>query len=219
MMSRIKSFVAGKIAKRSPISMWRRRAKTYGQRAVLNLGHTDDEIEAVTQMQVDCIFPHLKESLLGTERTILDLGCGTGRFTAKLAELIQGKAVGVDPVQQFLDIAPKTDEVEYRLMKGTKIPCADHSVDIVWICLVLGGIIENVELKKLIADVNRILKNGGLLCVVENTSKKKDGQYWKFRSVVEYKDLFQYATLRHCIDYIDLGEDISVMVGRKDRHS
>jgi len=212
---KIKTFASWLFQDRTAIGMWERRAKQYGTRAVLNIGHTEQEIDAVTAMQKQKIFPFLKHELRQHDKKILDLGCGPGRFTPDLAELIQGNAIGVDPIRRFLDIAPKAGNVEYRLMKGVEIPVPDKTVDIVWISLVLGGIIETHELRLLVSEVNRVLRSGGLIVLIENTAEIKDGEYWKFRSLEYYQSLFQYAELKHCSDYFDLGERISILVGRK----
>lgn len=87
---------------RSVIGMWKKRAQQYGVRAVLNIGHSEEEVDAVTKMQKEKIFPVLKNALTGKEKTILDFGCGPGSFTSDLAELVKGDAMGVDPAQQSL---------------------------------------------------------------------------------------------------------------------
>lgn len=215
MLTRMKAMVFKHLIRRSAISMWKRRARQYGRRAVLNLGHSDEEMEAVTKMQKAIIFPFLEQQFLGNERTVLDLGCGPGRFSLDLADTIGGRTIAVDPVQQFLDMAPKSEKVEYRLMTGREIPVADRSVDVVWICLVLGGITRASDLQATLGEVRRVLKSNGLVCLTENTSDRRDGEYWKFRSVKEYQALFHFANLKHCSDYEDLGERISILAGRK----
>lgn len=200
---------------RSAIGMWKIRAKQYGTRAALNIGHSDEEIGTVTEMQKEAIFPFLKQALTGQEKTILDFGCGPGRFTSDLAELIRGKAIGVDPIRDFLRMAPKNDAVEYRLMKKGIIPVADKSIDIVWICLVLGGILETQALRNIASEVLRVLKEGGFIALIENTTDTNDGKYWKFRSVEFYQSLFDFVELEHLSDYYDLGERISIMAGRR----
>src|SRR5271157_6250808 len=80
------------------LAYWKERAREYGPRAVLNLAHREEEIEAVTRYQMEAIFPLFIRSLRGDERIALDFGCGTGRFTPHLARLIGGKAIGIDPI-------------------------------------------------------------------------------------------------------------------------
>jgi SAM-dependent methyltransferase len=214
-LQKIKRIISEYIISRPVLSYWKKRAKQYGRWAVLNISHSEEELEAVTQMQKEKMFPFLKQELKGDEKIILDLGCGPGRFTPDLAKIIQGKAVGVDPIKDFIDMAPRSGNVTYRLMKESVIPLDENSVDVVWICLVLGGIINERVLRNVVSEVNRILKNGGLIMLIENTSEKKDQEYWKFRSVAFYQSLFEFAKLKHFSDYYDLGERISIMAGRK----
>ena len=199
----------------SSLKYWEERAEQYGKRAVLNIGHSEAEIQAVTQMQKDVIFPILRQKLRGDEKIILDFGCGPGRFTGDLANIIHGRAIGVDPIQCFLEMAPKNDNIEYRLMKGNNIPIDDASVDIVWICLVLGGIVDANALQSILLEIKRVLKDGGLIFLIENTSKIKDGRYWKYRTPEDYEQYFSFANLRYLSDYFDLEERISIMSGRK----
>jgi ubiquinone/menaquinone biosynthesis C-methylase UbiE len=195
---------------------WERRAKKYGKRAVLNIGHSEQEIEEVTQKQKQFLFPLLQGELNGNEKVVLDFGCGPGRFTADLAYLIDGKAIGVDPIRGFLKVAPHNDSrVEYLHLSGERIPCNDESVDIVWCCLVLGGLTEFSELHNSISEIGRVLKSGGLLFLIENTSDKQNGKHWHFRSPEAYCQLIKFAPLKILSTYEDLGETITVMAGRK----
>src|SRR6185312_8927298 len=144
MMARLKSVlrrVRGLVLRESPeIRAWRLRAEQLSARAVFNAGHADAELDQVTERQKRELYPRLRELLNGTERLALDLGCGTGRFSGDLAALISGRVIAVDPVQRLLDLAPAHRGVEYRRMKVGRIPAATGSIDLVWICLVLGGI-------------------------------------------------------------------------------
>ncbi len=212
---RVKYFITRYIVGRSAVSMWRKRAKLYGARAALNIGHSEEEIEGVTTMQRDAIFPILKQELTGREKTVLDYGCGPGRFTRDLARLVDGNAIGVDPIQHFLDIAPRNENVEYRAMKKRAIPVADRSVDIVWICLVFGGIIKDRVLKYTVREIDRVLKHGGIIALIENTTDIPNTRYWAFRPVEYYQALFMAHDLKCRGEYYDLGQRISVMVGQK----
>lgn len=196
------------------LKYWEQRARTYGPRAVLNLGHNENEIEAVTRQQVETIFPHLARSLRGDERVALDFGCGTGRFTPYLAQLIGGRAIGIDPIRTLIDLGPGGPGVEYRVSDGHRIPLPDASVDLVWVCLVLGGLAES-QLTETAQEIQRVLRPDGLLILIENTSSKECLAHWTFRSVSEYQSLFSFAALDHVHDYEDLGERISIVAGRK----
>jgi SAM-dependent methyltransferase len=198
------------------IEYWNQRAKEHGYRSVLNLGHSYDEIEKVTEQQREVLFPILKEILKATDRLILDFGCGTGRFTKSLADLIHGRAVGIDPIEELIKLAPHNSNVEYKkLPLNGVIPLDSESIDVVWICLVLGGITNEKKLLKTICEISRVLKDDGRLILVENTCEKSSSKYWKFRSIHEYQLLFVDFKLRHLTDYYDMGERISVFIGHK----
>jgi SAM-dependent methyltransferase len=193
---------------------WERRARQFGARSVLNLGHGDGEYQAVTEGQKRELFPQLARVLRGDERLVVDVGCGPGRFTRDLAELTGGRAIGLDIVQAFLDMAPRDPRVEYRPMAEGTIDLPDGCADVVWICLVLGGI-EGPILSRTAAEAIRILRPGGLLFLVENTSSSPSSQHWAFRSAADYRAMFPSLGLEHLHDYVDLGERISVLAGRR----
>jgi SAM-dependent methyltransferase len=198
----------------SDLAYWEDRARAYGPRAILNLGHKEDEIEAVTRYQVETIFPHLTRSLRGDERVALDFGCGTGRFTLHLARLIGGRAVGVDPIRTLLDLAPAGPGVEYRISDGRRIPLPDADVDLVWVCLVLGGLTDD-HLAETVREIDRVLRPGGLLFLIENTTSTESCAHWAFRPVARYQELCPFAALAYLHDYDDLGQRISILAGRK----
>ena len=200
------------------VEYWEKRAHDYGRRSVLHIGHAESEYDDVTRMQEREIFPHLRAQLNGTERTVLDFGCGPGRFTVQLAEATLGKAIGVDPIRHLLELAPRHPDVEYRLLKDNVIPLHDNSMDVVWSCLVMGGIAGST-LGQTVSELGRVLNAGGLLFIVENTSNKSDSEAWRCRSVDQYREMFPFAALVHMHDYVDLGETISVMAGRKIQKS
>jgi ubiquinone/menaquinone biosynthesis C-methylase UbiE len=192
------------------VDYWEVRAGQHGRRAVLDISHTDQEYDAVTELQRRELFPYLASSLNGRERMVLDFGCGPGRFTPSLADLVHGAVIGVDPVRSLIEIAPRATNVEYRVSDGRVIPLADDSVDVVWICLVLGGI---RELGATVGELKRVARPDALLFIAENTSERQDLPHWFYRSVEDYRQAFD-APLDHVHDYVDQGERISILRGR-----
>src|SRR5688500_2232654 len=139
------------------LEYWQERARKYGARSVLNLGHTLAEMDSVTRYQANTLFPILQRKLKGDEQVVLDFGSGPGRFTPALADLTGARAIGVDIVQHLLDIAPQHERVEYRLIVDGRIPLADQSVDVVWITLVLGAITQPADLQHSVREIERVL--------------------------------------------------------------
>ena len=197
------------------IPYWEERARKHGVRSVLNIRHTPEEVEAETRRQKEILFPLLAAELRPEDRTLLDFGSGPGRFSPGLAELTGGRVVGVDPIRHLLELAPAHPRVEYRCMPEGGIPLEDASVDVVWSCLVLTTITGSAVLRATVAEVERVLRPGGLLFVVENTSRGKNRPHLRFRPEEEYLRMFPAVPLRRVGEYQDLGERISVMAGRK----
>ena len=202
------------LPKPSPLRYWEERARRYGARSVVHIGHGDDEIAAVTEKQKRILLPLLRQRLRGDDRWLLDLGCGPGRFTADLADAIGGRALGLDPIEHLLRLAPGSSATSYVRACAEPLPLADNSVDVVWICLVLGGIVDDEELARTALEVRRVLKPGGLLFLVENTSEKPDGDYWRYRGVEGWRELFRLPSLEHVSDYEDMEEHNSVLCVR-----
>lgn len=197
----------------SGLPYWEERAQQHGARSVLDIRHTEEEMAAVTERQKGILFPHLKGRLRGDERLVVDFGCGPGRFSPDLAEATGARVVAVDPIQSLLDLAPAHRRVEYRRIEDGRIPVDSGTADVVWICLVLGTITEDDALRDTAAEIQRVLRPGGLIFLVENTAAKKSLPHFRFRSIEEYRSLFDGVRLEHLGDYRDRKERISIMAG------
>jgi ubiquinone/menaquinone biosynthesis C-methylase UbiE len=71
-------------------------------------------------------------------RTILDLGCGTGRFSEGLASRFGARVVGLDPSQKMLDHARRKrqrNDVHYERGTAEAIPLVDGVVDMIFMSM------------------------------------------------------------------------------------
>jgi ubiquinone/menaquinone biosynthesis C-methylase UbiE len=195
-------------------SYWNRRARQFGPRAVYNIGHPVENLAAVDEQQRGLLLPLLQALLDGSERNVLDLGCGTGRFSGTLAELTQGRVKAIDVSRELLAMAPKHARVEYLEGSAMSLPFPDNTFDLVWTCLVLGAL-RGKDLHDACGEILRISRPGGLLFLVENTSSRPDGPSWAFRSTEAYMSVLPTFDLRVLSGYLDLGESITVMAGRR----
>src|SRR5580692_7039981 len=91
--------------------------------------------------------PHVLEGWLRTigaavadvrVRDILDLGCGTGRYSSALAGHFGARVIGVEPSEKMLAEAAKKAGDAVRLLRGSgeAIPLGDASIDLVFISMV-----------------------------------------------------------------------------------
>ena len=70
--------------------------------------------------------------------TILDLGCGTGRYSEALAAHFDAEVIGLDPSTKMLDQARKKlrdSRVRYQPGSGEAIPLADDSIDLIFMSM------------------------------------------------------------------------------------
>ncbi len=70
--------------------------------------------------------------------TILDLGCGTGRFTEALATWFDAQAIGIDPSKKMLERArakQHSDQVQYYEGSAEAVPLQAGSVDLIFMSM------------------------------------------------------------------------------------
>ncbi len=219
-MSLLKKLFGGEPELRSSMDQqyWDDRAKKFGKYGVINLSYGKNEFDTVTKRDEGEIFPAIQPLLTGNEKLALDFGCGPGRFTRDLAGLIHGKSIGVDSTKEFLKKAPRSKDTEYRLIENGRIPLPDSSVDLVWTFNVLGCIKDEL-LPQTIAEIERVLVNGGIVVATENSTEKENVACYTYRRPADYIRLFPKVQLRHVRDFLDKGpsfeERLSIIAGKK----
>ena len=97
-------------------------------------------------------------------RRILDLGCGTGRVAAALAERYGATVTGVDPSPEMLEVArSRAPEGVVALERGTAedIPFADASFE----RAIMQLVVHLVDRPRTFAELYRVLVPGGRLVI------------------------------------------------------
>jgi len=117
------------------------------------LGNFVDEVETKTAFEL--FQPQKGEK-------ILDIGCGTGNFSIKLAKK-GAKVVGIDVSEPMLAKARKKSEnnnlnIDFQKGDATKLKFADNSFDAVFSMAALEFI---KDLKKAFNEMKRVVKPGG----------------------------------------------------------
>jgi SAM-dependent methyltransferase len=95
---------------------------------------------------------------LSAHRHAVDVGCGTGRWTARLS------AIGVDASPAMLAVASRKDGLRGRLVVGdaASLPVASGSADLVLCALTFGHIRDQAIA---MGEFARVLQPGGTLIV------------------------------------------------------
>jgi ubiquinone/menaquinone biosynthesis C-methylase UbiE len=114
----------------------------------------------------DIVFEMIKKE--GKNSTILDYGCGYGKFIQRLEKLNPKKIYGVDISKEALNLRKIPKSAEYFLIKtGDLSSIKDNSIDIAIINFVLCTIENENEIRKILEEIHKKLKKNGKLIILD----------------------------------------------------
>lgn len=93
--------------------------------------------------------------------SILDLGCGTGRFSEALAVHFDAEVIGIDPSKKMLEQARSKhldQRVRYQVGSAEAIPLPDDSVDLVFMSMIFHHLDDPALAAR---ECRRALRDGG----------------------------------------------------------
>lgn len=100
-----------------------------------------------------------------SNKKILDLGCGKGRFSRKIKDYGFLNIIGVDPSIELIKIAEKNNkDIKFIQASATGMPFKNNEFDFL-ICVETLEQIPNTE--KAIQEMARVLKPGGKVLVID----------------------------------------------------
>jgi ubiquinone/menaquinone biosynthesis C-methylase UbiE len=100
---------------------------------------------------------------------IIDLGCGTGRFSELLATHFRVQVTGIDPSLKMLDQArrkPAIGNVVYCQGLAEAVPFRDGCADLVFMSMVYHHFRDPSVVAK---ECHRVLRRGGYACIRNGT--------------------------------------------------
>ncbi len=149
----------------------------------------------------------LRGEVRGGDRA-LDLGCGTGEFTAALAQA-GAEAIGVEVAEAALKRArARHSELDFRLVPfDGPLPFEDSSFDLVW----ASEVIEHVaDTGQWLSEVRRVLAPGGRLLVTTPSHGRLRvalGGVERFSDPLgDHLHLYTRRSLRTLLDEFGFGE-------------
>lgn len=114
--------------------------------------------------------PYLLERYAIGKKT-LDYGCGSGSSTLFLNEIgleVEGVDISHEMLQEAIQLNIK---VPFNLIKSAKLPHADNTFDVVFSSFVLFEISNKPELNRVINEIYRVLKKGGIFIGVTGSEE------------------------------------------------
>jgi ubiquinone/menaquinone biosynthesis C-methylase UbiE len=121
------------------------------------------------ELWMNVVSSHVKDQRV---ETILDLGCGTGRFSEALATRFDAQVIGVDPSTKMLDQARGKQpdrRIRYETGRGESIPLPDNSVDLVFMSMIFHHL-DNPALSA--KECRRVLRDGGTAILRAGTRER-----------------------------------------------
>ena len=111
--------------------------------------------------------PMLERTRLSGASTVLDVGCGEGRFCRLLAAAGL-HATGIDPAALLIERAVELHpEGDYRTAAAEQLPFGNAAFDMVVAYL---SLIDIADVKQAIAEMTRVLRPGGHVLIANLTS-------------------------------------------------
>jgi SAM-dependent methyltransferase len=125
-------------------------------------------------MWLDAIERHVPRSEV---QTVIDLGCGTGRFSAALRRRFSAQVVAIDPSRNMLGVAAAAAAQGLTHVQATAghIPLRDGCADLVFASMVWHHIPDRRGAGREIAGV---LRPGGYLCIRTPTLEALDSELY-----------------------------------------
>jgi ubiquinone/menaquinone biosynthesis C-methylase UbiE len=105
-------------------------------------------------------------------KRILDLGCGTGRFSEALAVHFNAEVVGIDPSVKMLDRAREKGHlgrVQYQLGSAETISLPSTSVDVIFMSMSFHHFVDRALAAR---ECRRVLRGQGIVCVRTGTREQ-----------------------------------------------
>jgi ubiquinone/menaquinone biosynthesis C-methylase UbiE len=104
---------------------------------------------------------------------IIDLGCGTGRFSELLAAHFGSRVIGIDPSRKMVEQArrkPASGSVAYRQGSAEALPLPDACADLVFMSMVFHHFADPTAVAR---ECRRVLRQGAHACI-RNTTREND---------------------------------------------
>jgi ubiquinone/menaquinone biosynthesis C-methylase UbiE len=133
-------------------------------------------------------------------RSIVDLGCGTGRFTSMLVDRSSARVIGIDPALAMLAECDAARDPRVRVLAAAAetLPLRSGSVDVVFLSMVYHHL---ASVPQAIDELRRVLGSDGHVAV-RNTTREtlEDFSFMPFFPEVKSIDLARMPARHEVVD-------------------
>lgn len=183
----------------NPRIYWPQRLKEEGPRYVGKRGMTEAEVHQQGEKFWAALSPFIPAK---SDGTVLDFGCGTGRFAIKLAERYK-QYIGVDIAGRAFEYAPTGPNIRYQELIYDGIDLPTKSIDAVVAVTVLQHITDDDELRRWVKEIRRISKSKGMIYIIDGMYKDFTRPHVRTRRREFYQVLFKYDLIADNSIHID----------------
>jgi ubiquinone/menaquinone biosynthesis C-methylase UbiE len=140
-------------------------------------------------------------------KIIVDLGCGTGRFSLPLAEYFSAQLIGIDPSTKMLGTARESissASIEFVQGAAEEIPLPDGYADLLFLSMVFHHI-QNKE--RAFREFARVLKPDGFLCMRTSTKEALNSYIWmRYFPRAQQIELERIPSRNHILEILQIHE-------------
>ena len=149
---------------------WDDRSAHSGLLSVFTKRWSDEQRRAVDEAQSATMI-----RLAGPleDQTVLDLGCGVGRLSARLAPLA-GSVTGIDISRGMIDRArERVPGAEFRVTRPGQFDLPDAHFDCIIASFVFQHILDDEVFTRTLGECDRVLRPGGRLVMMEGLGAQR----------------------------------------------
>ena len=179
-----------------------------GGRNVINPSLSQQQFDAITAQQVSAWAPILRDNA-PQARTVIDYGCGPGRFIPALTWMFQS-VTAYDPCTAFGALVPQHGRVRFT----DTVPVEQFDTVFVW--AVAGGL-DDDDMPGMAAEICGLMKPDGLLFFADHVEWPPRLAAWRFRTHSFYPLMFAaervgLAPVGRCPQHV---YEITMFAGRR----